>query len=267
MEFRPFYNMKPLSEADRKKAGNQKIPKLAELLELAQKEKKSVIFDLNAPAPRHFHRSLYVRHVVSVILDSKIEQHLIFWLPGFDREYVRKRAPGFQQVGQLVSIERLTEENISRINVDHKRLFYSGLREYKAVNININLYIVNEPWLFSLAWCSSIHSVTTDNIQVLNEINHLYFFMTPSYYKFMWILRDCVSAVFIVAIFYFHWWRESQKEKLLQSTGIHTVHVEAATLEFKHLRLSPLTIPDSATFGTNICLLQKINIINEFACC
>ncbi|XP_029065188.1 glycerophosphodiester phosphodiesterase domain-containing protein 4 [Monodon monoceros] len=229
MEFKPFYNMKPLSEADREKAGNQKIPKLTELLELAQKEKKSVIFDLNAPAPRHFHRSLCVRHVVSVILDSKIEQHLIFWLPGFDREYVRKRAPGFQQVGQLFSIERLIKENISRINVDHKRLFYSGLRkvEYKAVNININLYIVNEPWLFSLAWCSSIHSVTTDNIQVLNEINHPYFFMTPSYYKFMWILMDCVSAVFIVAIFYFHWWRESQKEKLLQSTGIHTGKSEA----------------------------------------
>ncbi|XP_023987366.1 glycerophosphodiester phosphodiesterase domain-containing protein 4 [Physeter macrocephalus] len=220
--FKPFYNMKPLSEADREKAGNQKIPKLTELLELAQKEKKSVIFDLNAPAPRHFHRSSYVRHVVSVILDSKIEQHLIFWLPGFDREYVRKRAPGFQQVSQLFSIERLTKENISRINVDYKRLFYSGLREYKAVNININLYIVNEPWLFSLAWCSSIHSVTTDNIQVLNEINHPYFFMTPSYYKFMWILMDCVSAVFIVAIFYFLWWRESQKEKLLKSTGIHT---------------------------------------------
>ncbi|XP_036717183.1 glycerophosphodiester phosphodiesterase domain-containing protein 4 [Balaenoptera musculus] len=220
--FKPFYNMKPLSEADREKAGNQKIPKLTELLELAQKEKKSVIFDLNAPAPRHFHRSSYVRHVVSVILDSKIEQHLIFWVPGFDREYVRKRAPGFQQVGQLFSIERLTKENISRINVDYKRLFYSGLREYKAVNININLYIVNEPWLFSLAWCSSIYSVTTDNIQVLNEINHPYFFMTPSYYKFMWILMDCVSAVFIVAIFYFHWWRESQKEKLLKSTGIHT---------------------------------------------
>ncbi|KAM9079853.1 glycerophosphodiester phosphodiesterase domain-containing protein 4 [Megaptera novaeangliae] len=127
--FKPFYNMKPLSEADREKAGNQKIPKLTELLELAQKEKKSVIFDLNAPAPRHFHRSSYVRHVVSVILDSKIEQHLIFWVPGFDREYVRKRAPGFQQVGQLFSIERLTKENISRINVDYKRLFYSGLRK------------------------------------------------------------------------------------------------------------------------------------------
>lgn len=69
--------MKPLSEADREKAGNQKIPKLTDLLQLAQKEKKFVIFDLNGPAPKHFHRSSYVRHVVRVILDSRIEQHLV----------------------------------------------------------------------------------------------------------------------------------------------------------------------------------------------
>nr|XP_031537249.1 glycerophosphodiester phosphodiesterase domain-containing protein 4-like [Vicugna pacos] len=174
---KPFYHMKPLSEADKEKAGNQKIPKLTDLLELAQKEKKLVIFDLNSPVPKHPARKEFVRLVVNVILASGIEQHLIVWLPGFDRKYVRSTAPGFQHVGRLFTIERLTKENISRINVDYKRLFYNGLREYKAANININIYIVNEPWLFSLAWCSRIQSVTTDNIQVLNQINHPYFFM------------------------------------------------------------------------------------------
>lgn len=57
------------------------------------------------------------------------------------------------------------------------------LREYKAANISINLYVVNEPWLFSLVWCSSIHSVTTDNIEVLNEMNYPYYFMVS------WLFR------------------------------------------------------------------------------
>ena len=69
--------MKPLSEADRERAGNQKIPKLTELLELAHKEKKFVIFDLYGPAPNHSLRALYVHHVVSTILDSQIEQRLV----------------------------------------------------------------------------------------------------------------------------------------------------------------------------------------------
>ncbi|XP_058401525.1 glycerophosphodiester phosphodiesterase domain-containing protein 4 isoform X1 [Diceros bicornis minor] len=221
-ELKPFYNMKPLSKADSEKAENQTIPKLADLLELARKEKKFVIFDLHRPPQKHPVRNTYVRRVVSVILDSKIEQHLIFWLPGFDREYVKRRAPGFQQVGRFLSIENLAKENIRIINVDYKKLFYNGLRDYKAANITINLYIVNEPWLYSLAWCSRIHSVTTDNIQILSQLNHPYFFMTPSYYMFMWLFLDSVSAVFIVAIFYFHWWRESQKEKFFESTSIRT---------------------------------------------
>ncbi|XP_032345380.1 glycerophosphodiester phosphodiesterase domain-containing protein 4 isoform X4 [Camelus ferus] len=221
-QIKPFYHMKPLSEADKEKAGNQKIPKLTDLLELAQKEKKLVIFDLNSPVPKHPARKEFVRLVVNVILASGIEQHLIVWLPGFDRKYVRSTAPGFQHVGRLFTIERLTKENISRINVDYKRLFYNGLREYKAANININIYIVNEPWLFSLAWCSRIQSVTTDNIQVLNQINHPYFFMTPSFYMFMWILMDVVSAIFIFAVFYFHWWRESQSEKILKGISSYT---------------------------------------------
>ncbi|KAM5318405.1 glycerophosphodiester phosphodiesterase domain-containing protein 4 [Glossophaga mutica] len=221
-QLKPFYNMEPLSEADREKARNQKIPKLTDLLELAQKERKFVIFDLNNPPIKHPFRNTFVQRVVRVILDSKIEQHLIYWLPGNYRTYVKSKAPGFQQVGRLNPIEVLTRENISIINVDYKRLFHNGLRDYKAANISINLYIVNEPWLFSLAWCSRIHSVTTDNVQLLRQIHVPYYLMTPGYYMFMWLLLDIVSAIFIVAIFYFHWWRESQKEKDLESISSYT---------------------------------------------
>ncbi|XP_040345384.1 glycerophosphodiester phosphodiesterase domain-containing protein 4 isoform X4 [Herpailurus yagouaroundi] len=167
------------------------------------------------------HSSFFLWSFLSTLNAGKwFVQSRIFWLPSFDRQYVQSRAPGFQQVGQLFSIEHLTKENISRINVDYKRLFYKGLKDYKAANININLYIVNEPWLYSLAWCSRIHSVTTDNIQTLSQLNHPYFFMTPGYYMFMWLLMDSVSAVLIFAIFYFHWWRESKKEMF--NNNIHT---------------------------------------------
>lgn len=69
--------MKPLSKADREKAENQRISKLTDLLEFAQKEKKFVLFDLNVPPQKHPLRNTYIRHVVSVILASKIEQHLV----------------------------------------------------------------------------------------------------------------------------------------------------------------------------------------------
>lgn len=48
----------------------------------------------------------------------------IFWLPGYDRDYVRFKAPGFQHVGRLRTLEELAKENMTIVNVDYKRLFY-----------------------------------------------------------------------------------------------------------------------------------------------
>ncbi|XP_063549473.1 glycerophosphodiester phosphodiesterase domain-containing protein 4 isoform X2 [Gorilla gorilla gorilla] len=146
----------------------------------------------------------------------------IFWLPAHDRQYVRSVAPGFQHVGRLVSVETLAKNNISIINVDYKKLFPNGLRDYKAANIHINVYTVNEPWLFSLAWCSRINSVTTDNTGLLSQLDHPHFFMTPKFYVFMWLLADIISVLFIVAIFCFHWWRETEKEKLFETSSTRT---------------------------------------------
>ncbi|XP_040584159.1 glycerophosphodiester phosphodiesterase domain-containing protein 4 isoform X2 [Mesocricetus auratus] len=202
---KPFFDMKPLSEADKRRASNQSIPSLVELLKLAKRERKFLIFDLFGPPPKHPFRYTFIRKVVKMILDSQIEQRLIFWLPGYDRDYVRNKAPGFQQVGRLATLDELTKENISIINVDYKRLFYRGLRHYKEAKIHINVYIVNEPWLFSLAWCYKINSVTTDNIQTLNQLSRPLFFMTPGYYTFMWLFLDIASAVIIGFVFYYHW--------------------------------------------------------------
>nr|XP_005579219.2 glycerophosphodiester phosphodiesterase domain-containing protein 4 [Macaca fascicularis] len=245
-ELKPFYNMKPLSKADKERARNQSIPTLADLLTLAKKERKFVIFDLRGPPPRHPLRHTFVRQVVSVILASKIEQHLIFWLPAHDRRYVRSMAPGFQHVGHLVSVKTLAKNNISIINVDYKKLFPNGLRDYKAANIRINVYTINEPWLFSLAWCSRINSVTTDNIGLLSQLNHPHFFMTPKFYMFIWLLVDIISVLFIVAIFCFHWRRETIKEKLFETSSTLTdTQSRSENEEDLHIAMKPARVVES----------------------
>ncbi|XP_055479238.1 glycerophosphodiester phosphodiesterase domain-containing protein 4 [Psammomys obesus] len=230
IKHKPFFGMKSLSEADKRRASNQSIARLIDLLELAKKEQKVVIFDLFGPPPGHPLRGTFVRKVVRVILDSKIEQRLIFWLPGHDRGYVRSMAPGFQHVGRLWSNDRLMKENITIINVDYKRLFYGGLREYKAAKIHINVYIVNEPWLFSLAWCLRINSVTTDNIEVLQQLRHPLFFMTPGYYAFMWLFMDIASAIIISCVFYYHWMEELKKKRWLEASATASTDTESINL-------------------------------------
>lgn len=46
----------------------------------------------------------------------------------------------------------------------------SPCRQYRQDNISVNLYVVNQPWLFSVLWCSGVSSVTTNACQVLKEM-------------------------------------------------------------------------------------------------
>lgn len=41
---------------------------------------------------------------------------------------------------------------------------------YRQANVSVNLYVVNEPWLFSVLWCAGVGSVTTNACQVLKEM-------------------------------------------------------------------------------------------------
>lgn len=53
-------------------------------------------------------------------------------------------------------------------------------REYTAVNITTNLYVISQPWLYSLAWCAGVHSVTTNAPQLLSTISSPLFIMVSS---------------------------------------------------------------------------------------
>lgn len=114
--------------------------------------------------------------------------------------------------------------------------FVCLLSKYASVNISTNLYVISQPWLFSLAWCAGAHSVTTNAPHLLKILHKPIFLMvrdgslirahaadlesrfsytvknvcfliqTPHEYNLMWILTDIVSAIFITAVFIFHWW-------------------------------------------------------------
>ncbi|KAI4815234.1 hypothetical protein KUCAC02_005387, partial [Chaenocephalus aceratus] len=84
----------------------------------------------------------------------------------------------------------------------------AGNCKYHSVNVSTNLYVISQPWLYTLAWCSGAQSVTTNSIHILSSINTPLFLMTQEEYALMWILTDAVSALLIIAVFIFHWWRE-----------------------------------------------------------
>lgn len=59
-----------------------------------------------------------------------------------------------------------------RVRAGIHHLLVSGLfcRSLRSSNISVNMYVVDAPWLFSLYWCAGVHSVTSNQIQHLAQI-------------------------------------------------------------------------------------------------
>ncbi|NXC29344.1 GDPD5 protein, partial [Campylorhamphus procurvoides] len=200
---KPFSFMGSLSEADRKQAMNQSIYKLSSFLRLADSHNKLVIFDLYRPPEKHPYRNLWISRILAVILkESGIKPHLVLWLNNNMRSFVHSAAPGFQQtMGSKAPIEDLLKNKIVKLNLVYTDMSSEDIRKYAEANITTNLYVVNEPWLFSLAWCSGAHSVTTNAVHLLKNLSQPLFLMTPQQYNIMWILTDITSLLLISLIF------------------------------------------------------------------
>ncbi|KAM4796150.1 glycerophosphodiester phosphodiesterase domain-containing protein 4 [Rhinophrynus dorsalis] len=222
---KPFSYMGALSNEDLQIAANQSIYKLTDFLRLAGSANKTVLFDLYRPPKNHPYRESWINRTLEVIInETSIDPKLIFWLSNDLRSFVHSVAPGFQQtLGMKAPVDELVNNNIVKLNLPYSEMSQEDIRMYAAANITTNLYVVSEPWLFSLAWCSGAHSVTTNVVHSLKKMDRPMFLMTPSEYRLMWILTDAVSALLITLIFLLHWWRERE----LPCCPENNVHLES----------------------------------------
>ncbi|KFV88145.1 Glycerophosphodiester phosphodiesterase domain-containing protein 5, partial [Struthio camelus australis] len=200
---KPFSCMGSLSRADQNQAMNQSVYKLSNFLRLADSQNKLVIFDLYRPPEKHPYRNSWINRTLEVILnESGIKPQLVLWLENDMRSFVQSVAPGFQQtMGSKAPVEDLLMNNIVKLNLAYTEMSSEDIRKYAEANITTNLYVVNEPWLFSLAWCSGAQSVTTNAVHMLKNLSQPLFLMTPQQYNIMWILTDVTSALLISLIF------------------------------------------------------------------
>ncbi|XP_026865147.2 glycerophosphodiester phosphodiesterase domain-containing protein 5 isoform X2 [Electrophorus electricus] len=206
----PFGTASALDPEERAWVENQTVPTLKDFLDLAAQHRRLVIFDLRRPPQGHPYRDTWITRTLEVIHnESSISSGQVLWLPADQRELVQELDPELQQTsGGQASVEELQEEHIVRLNLHYSSMSQEQISKYASVNISTNLYVISQPWLFSLAWCAGAQSVTTNALHLLKSLHKPIFLMTPHEYSVMWILTDIVSAILIAAVFIFHWWRE-----------------------------------------------------------
>ncbi|KAG1940713.1 glycerophosphodiester phosphodiesterase domain-containing protein [Pimephales promelas] len=218
----PFGTARFLSADERLQAQNQSVCTLRAFLDLAAQYGKLVIFDLYRPPRGHPYRDSWIYRTLDVIQnESSIHSSQVLWLPPELREFVQEMDPDLQKTaGEQASVEELQLRHIARLNIHYSSMSEKEIRKYAAANISTNLYVISEPWLYSLAWCAGAHSVATNAVHILKNLQRPLFLMTPDEYMLMWTLTDITSLLIVVIIFVFHWWRERGLARRVDSSSL-----------------------------------------------
>ncbi|KAG7329165.1 hypothetical protein KOW79_007339 [Hemibagrus wyckioides] len=191
----PFWSVSSLSEKDKALAREQKIPSLEQLLQFAKEHNTSLIFDLKNEDKDDCSITL------KTILDSGISRNLIWWLPSNCRrlENFTKNASGFRQVYSNESIMKLEDGQF--LNVKYNALRTEGFSLLKR-NMTVNMWVVNQRWLFSLLWCAGASSVTTNMCHPFKDMSQPDWHLAPYVYNIIWISTEVVSLLVILTLFF-----------------------------------------------------------------
>ncbi|XP_028323275.1 glycerophosphodiester phosphodiesterase domain-containing protein 5-like isoform X2 [Gouania willdenowi] len=245
----PFSTAGSLSADERQRAADQSVCSLRSFLQLAADTNQLVIFDLYRPPRGHPFRDAWIQRTLEVIQnETTIRSSQVLWLPSDLRSLVQELDPELQQTsGSRLPLEELQGNNIVKLNLHYSSMSARLTREYFAANITTNLYVISQPWLYSLAWCSGVHSVTTNAPQILRVMRTPQFLMTPDDFYLMWILTDLLSLVLIVLIFLFHWWRERELDYCI----VGKVTLENGTYSKFKTEMSDIWSVSSANSPTN----------------
>ncbi|GLD52830.1 glycerophosphodiester phosphodiesterase domain-containing protein 5-like isoform X2, partial [Lates japonicus] len=139
-----------------------------------------------------------IRSDASVLPSAKV-----LWLPSEDEELVRLLDPELQQTSEK-TVQELTDGHITRLNLLQHHV--STTDQYQSVNM-VPQPVCDQPAWLRLAGVLELSRIPTPSM-CCPAPNKPLFLMTPEEYSLMWILTDAVSALLIITIFIFHWWRE-----------------------------------------------------------
>lgn len=199
LERPPFWEAKQLSGPDRKEAENQTVPTLEELLKEAAVLNLSIMFDLRRPPQNHTYYDTFVNQTLETVLNSRIPQDMVLWLPDEDRANVQQRAPRMRQIYGQQGVNR-TERPLF-LNLPYQDLTQLDIKALHEDNVSVNMFVVNKPWLFSIIWCAGVDSVTTNDCQLLQQMRYPAWLLPPKTYLMMWLLTNCVSSLLILWLF------------------------------------------------------------------
>lgn len=206
----PFWTVHTLFQHEKERIANQTVCSLEQLLKLASYHNSTVVFRLRRPPPKHPCYDSWINDTLQAVRQSGVPQSLVMWTPDENRNQVRQLAPDLIQTSVVKrSRQILQQSGISSLLLRYNQVSREEIGNFSEAHINLTLYTVNEPWLYSVLWCSGVSSVSSEAPHVLLKVPYPIWLMRPNEYCLAWVSADLISFAVVIGIFIFQKYRMS----------------------------------------------------------
>jgi glycerophosphoryl diester phosphodiesterase len=181
----------------------QKIPTLAQTLDLIKEETLVILFDLRYPPEDHLFYNQFFEIVFEQCKESGVNGNIWFLVDEEKLEILSSEAPQMTRVAGVSSTalpkpEALIDLEYEIVNVD-TGILKSEIQAYRKEGLGVNVYTIDEPWLFSQFWLSGVTSVTTNNIHTFSQIDRPLLNLPYNRFLLFWSLFGIIVAIWLAS--------------------------------------------------------------------
>ncbi len=184
---------------------NQQIPTLEEVLSLIEINGMVLMYDLRSPADTHPYYPNVFNRVNERIEASTVQRQVWLILDEKQAGDFRVNHPEITRVRGLssdsfTSPDELVSQGYQVVNVD-KGIRNADIEAYQQAGLKVNIYVVDEPWLFSQFWLKGVNSLTSNNIHELSKLNRPIFAMSFILHLVFWSILGILLVFWLLSGF------------------------------------------------------------------
>jgi len=181
----------------------QKIPTLSQALEWVAEENLVFLFDLRYPPEDHPYHDQLFEIVFDHFKESGLNGNIWFLI---DRQNIDRLLAEAPQMTRVIGVsstdlpdpQDLLDLDYEIVNVD-TGILKKDIQAYRKLGLGVNVYTIDQPWLFSQFWLSGVTSVTTNNIHTLSKLDRPFLNVPYSRYLLFWGLFGIIVAIWLAS--------------------------------------------------------------------
>jgi glycerophosphoryl diester phosphodiesterase/heme/copper-type cytochrome/quinol oxidase subunit 3 len=182
----------------------QKIPTLVDVLSAINKNGQILMYDLRLPAISHPHFNDAFEIVFDILKEAKAEDRVWLILEPDQVARVRQETPGITRVigissEDLLPAKEILSKGYQVVNVD-KGISSEAIKEYQQADLQVNIYVIDEPWLFSQLWVKGVNSITSNSIHELKDLKAPVVRMSQVQFVIFWSLLGIILGLLIFSV-------------------------------------------------------------------